>query len=324
MKRIESVLDGLQPHTNLARLRIQDYEGNVFPSWISSNTALPNIVKLELSCCNQCSELPALGTLQYLEFLTLSELGSVKRIGREFYGLGSTNGSENSVQSIIVFPKLHTLVIENMKECKEWHLPFRRGVEIFPMLRKLDVAGFMNLQMLPVGLRKLKSLEELSLFRVKFRDLKFFGIITRNSDDDNVQEEGGESAPPVVVFPVLKELRLSDMLEWEEQENEIKLPIRRDEEEGFIMPCLRELDISYCPKLKVVPHYLFSPALRSVRIANCPQLTGRQPCLPPLLEKLQLWNETGILSKSIVPLISGIGSPDHNKNAYPNLHSFSI
>ncbi|KAF9617361.1 hypothetical protein IFM89_036282 [Coptis chinensis] len=96
------------------------------------------------------------------------------------------------------------------------------------------------------------------------------------------------------------------------------------------MPCLQVLEIRYCPKLKVVPHYLFSPALRSLYICNCPQLTGRQPCLPPLLEKLELCFNTGFLSKSILPLlISGIGSPDHNdttnnENDYPNLHSFSI
>ncbi|KAF9616089.1 hypothetical protein IFM89_028555 [Coptis chinensis] len=203
-----------------------------------------------------------------------------------------------------------------MEQCEEWHLPFRRGVEIFPKLRTLTVHD-LKLQMLPPGLGKLKSLEELELQNMEFRGLKLFQI------DDNVTL----SAQEVAVFPVLKKLTLSGMPEWEEQGDEIKLPIRRDEEagEGFIMPCLCELVIWRCPKLKVVPHYLFSPALRSLKISRCPQLTGRQPCLPPLLEKLELWLDTGILSKSILPLlISGIGSPDHNENDYPNLHSFSI
>ncbi|KAF9616088.1 hypothetical protein IFM89_028554, partial [Coptis chinensis] len=72
-KRKENVLDGLQPHTNLAELRIEDYEGNRFPSWMMSsiNSALPNLVKLKLRNCNQCSELPALGRLQNLEHLEL-------------------------------------------------------------------------------------------------------------------------------------------------------------------------------------------------------------------------------------------------------------
>ncbi|KAF9614823.1 hypothetical protein IFM89_020746 [Coptis chinensis] len=316
-KRIESVLDGLQPHTNLAVLEIEGYGGNNFPLWMASiNTYLPNLVKLELRNCNQCSELPALGRLQNLEHLQLRGLGSVKRIGCEFYGLGSTDGTstggEDSVQSVVVFPKLHTLQIWSMRELEEWHLPFRRGVEIFPKLRKLTVQNLVKLQMLPPGLGKLKSLEELNL-----RGLKLFQI------DDNVTL----SAQEVAVFPALKSLTLSNLPEWEEQGDEIKLPIRRDEEggEGFIMPCLQVLQISICPKLKVVPHYLFSPALRSLKIYNCPQLTGRQPCLPPLLEKLELWQNTGFLSKSILPLlISGIGSPDHNENDYPNLHSFSI
>ncbi|KAF9616085.1 hypothetical protein IFM89_028551 [Coptis chinensis] len=332
IKKIECVLDGLQPHANLVELYVRNYEGNKLPSWMMSiNTALPNLVVLELSCFNQCSELPTLGRLQYLEFLILSELGSVKCIGCEFYGLGSTDGTttggEDLVQSVVVFPKLHTLQISNMEQCEEWHLPIQRGVEIFPKLRRLTVNNFMKLRMLPPGLGKLKSLEELDLLGVKFRGL-LFQIITRNSNDNVTlsAQEGGESAPPFTVFPVLKELNLSDMPEWEEQEIEIKLPIRIDdeEEEGFIMPCLRKLQINSCPKLKVVPHYLFSPALRSLEITNCPQLTGRQPCLPNLLEELELLGDTGIFSKSIVPLISGVGSPNHNENNYPNLHSFSI
>ncbi|KAF9616069.1 hypothetical protein IFM89_028535 [Coptis chinensis] len=302
-KRIESVLDGLQPHTNLAKLFIEGYEGNNFPSWLSSNTALPNLVNLELSCCNQCFELPGFGRLQNLQCLYLWKLGSVKRIGCEFYGLGSTvgtsTGDEDSVQSVVLFPKLHTLEILHMEECEEWHLPFRRGVEIFPKLRTLTVDNLMKLKMLPPGLGKLKTLEEVSLDR-----------------------EGGESTTPVAVFSVLKKLTLYNMPEWGDE-------IQRDEEEGFVMPCLRELEISRCPKVKVLPHYLFSPALRSLLIRNCPQLTGRQPCLPPLLEELELGQDTGILSNTILPLISGISSPDHNdttnnENDYPNLHSFSI
>ncbi|KAF9615703.1 hypothetical protein IFM89_026118 [Coptis chinensis] len=318
-KRIESVLDGLQPHTNLAELRIEDYGGNKFPLWMMSsiNTYLPNLVKLELRNCNQCSELPALGRLQNLEHLELWSLDSVKRIGCQFYGLGSTDGTttsgENSIQSVVVFPNLHTLHIEDMRKLEEWHLPFRRGVEIFPKLRTLSIVKLVKLQMLPLGLGKLKTLEELELQNMKFRGLDIFQI------DDSAQE--------VAVFPVLKKLKLIKM---REQGDEIKLPIRRDEEggEGFIMPCLQLLVIDSCRKLKVVPHYLFSSALRSLLIEDCPQLTG--PCLPPLLEKLKLRHKTGFLSKSILPLlISGIGSPDHNdttnnENDYPNLHSFSI
>ncbi|KAF9615924.1 hypothetical protein IFM89_027170, partial [Coptis chinensis] len=251
----ESVLDGLQPHTNLAELEIQGYQGNKFPSWMmSTNTALPNLVTLSLVDCNQCSELPALGRLQYLETLYLSGLDSVKRIGYEFYGLGSTD-------SVVVFPKLHTFTIRSMKECEEWHLPFPRDVEIFPKLRKLTVAKFMSLQMLPPGLGKLKSLEQVSLYGVKFQGPELFRIITRNSDDGNVTLSAHES-----VFPVLKKLELFDMPDWVEQECEI----RRDEEvEGFIMPGLCKLEISHCLKLKVVPHYLFSLALTSLKIWDC-------------------------------------------------------
>ncbi|KAF9591220.1 hypothetical protein IFM89_002875 [Coptis chinensis] len=85
---------------------------------------------------HDATKLLALGRLQYLKFLSLLELGSVKYIGCEFYGLGSSDGAptggEDSVKSLVVFPKLRTLDIVYMEDCEDWVLPFRRGVEIFP------------------------------------------------------------------------------------------------------------------------------------------------------------------------------------------------
>ncbi|KAF9616061.1 hypothetical protein IFM89_028527 [Coptis chinensis] len=245
-----------------------------------------------------------LGSLNWvnLEDLKLWWLGSVKHIGCEFYGLGSNDGTstggEDSVQWVVVFPKLHTLQLY-MRELEEWHLPFRRGVEIFPKLRTLTVYNLMKLQMLPPGLGKLKTLEELTLFGMEFRGFQI---------DDNVTL----SAQEVAVFPVLKSLTLSNLPEWEEQGDEIKLPIRRDVEggEGFIMPCLCELEISWCSKLKYTQDRVLVkiksaeektvgedlkhlPMLQLLKILDCPILEER-------CRKREIWTTNSHIPKIIL------------------------
>ncbi|KAF9616062.1 hypothetical protein IFM89_028528 [Coptis chinensis] len=228
----------LKPLNDLVLFKVAEVEqktaGGLFLTEASKDkNSLPDLVKLELSCCNQCFKLSAFGKLQNLECLYVWKLGSVKHIGCEFCGLGSTDGNstggEDSVQSVVLFLKLHTLEILHIEECEEWHLPFRRGVEIFPKLRTLTVDNLMKLQMLPPGLGKLKTLEELFLDSIKFRIPELFGIIAKITDNVTLsaEGEGGESATPVAVFSVLKKLTLYNMPEWEEQEDEI----RRDEKE---------------------------------------------------------------------------------------------
>ncbi|MCD7472765.1 hypothetical protein HAX54_014099 [Datura stramonium] len=54
----EYVLDGLQPHPNLKTLKVVNYFGTRFPSWFSEKL-LPNLVKLKLSGCQKCKEIPS-------------------------------------------------------------------------------------------------------------------------------------------------------------------------------------------------------------------------------------------------------------------------
>ncbi|XP_058721434.1 putative disease resistance RPP13-like protein 1 [Vicia villosa] len=46
-----SVLDALQPNNNLKRLTIENYNGNMFPNWLSG-FGLPNLISLKLHNCN--------------------------------------------------------------------------------------------------------------------------------------------------------------------------------------------------------------------------------------------------------------------------------
>ncbi|KAJ6959754.1 LOW QUALITY PROTEIN: hypothetical protein NC653_037954, partial [Populus alba x Populus x berolinensis] len=72
---------GLQPHSNLKKLRICGYGGSRFPNWMMNlNMTLPNLVEMELSAFPNCEQLPPLGKLQFLKSLVLRGMDGVKSI----------------------------------------------------------------------------------------------------------------------------------------------------------------------------------------------------------------------------------------------------
>nr|GMD09418.1 putative disease resistance protein RGA3 [Ipomoea batatas] len=121
-------------------------------------------------------------------------------------------------------------------------------------LRILKFYRCVNCSSLP-PLGKLPSLE--TLFIVDMKKLRYVG-----SEFLGVAEIGG-----TVAFPKLKKLHFYDCPEWEEWEDfkqEATTII-------IIMPCIRELQLRDCGKLKTVPHHLLS-TLDFLNITDCPNL----------------------------------------------------
>ncbi|PIA24720.1 hypothetical protein AQUCO_71000002v1, partial [Aquilegia coerulea] len=327
--KMQGILEGFQPHRNLETLNINRYPGFVLPFWIS---ALSNLVKLDLYGCSQCLQLPALGRLASLEYLRLIDLYSLKHIGSEWYGLDNTHlgnnntdngsgasGSSVRQQKVVIFPKLNKLEIWDCVELEEWDMPLLTDiVEFFPNLSNLKLIRCQGLLALP-PLGKLKSLETIyleGLHGIKCLGLDFLGI----SPGDDCVVRGGESASAgATIFPELKDLTFRNMDEWGEEEEILS---RNKGEIGItaatIMPCLTNLKISNCPKLKRLPEYLFPEALDHLVIRYCSQLTGTQPCLPLHLDWLCLEGELGVVRSSLLPL----GVSPHNN--YPNLKTLVI
>nr|GMC51315.1 putative disease resistance protein RGA3 [Ipomoea batatas]GME09588.1 putative disease resistance protein RGA3 [Ipomoea batatas] len=175
--------------------------------------------------------------------------------------------------------------LRNKKHIKELCLDFSRGVDVGidvmealkppPELQTLQLSSYAvthfpswitlsldNLRILkfyrcvncsslpPLG--KLPSLETLFIFGMK--ELRYVG-----SEFLGVAEVGG------VAFPKLKRLHFSYCFEWEEWED------FKQESTITIMPCIRELELFGCSKLKTVPHHLLS-RLESMKIIHCPSL----------------------------------------------------
>ncbi|XP_060200111.1 putative disease resistance protein At3g14460 [Lycium barbarum] len=165
----EYVLDGLQPHPNLKTLEVEDYLGTRFPSWFSEEL-LPNLVKLKLSGCKTCKEIPSLGQLKFLRHLELRGFHEVECVGPKFYGVEVNNiGSSSNYANIQVFPLLKELVLEDMPSLTEWKgvelLPTGTGgrdgfgVRIFPMLEKLIISNCPLLKSTPNQFEVLCELE---------------------------------------------------------------------------------------------------------------------------------------------------------------------
>ncbi|KAF6159030.1 hypothetical protein GIB67_022185 [Kingdonia uniflora] len=169
-ERMEGVLEGLQPDQNLEELKINGYPGSKLPSWMMSDLALFSKLRtLELLYLNQCTKLPSLGKLPFLEVLNIQRMKSVRRLGLDFLGISDIeeediNASSINRRQLIVFPKLIKLELGWMSELEEWVLPFERRdtLQIMPRLRSLTIGWAPKLKVLP-ALGRLESLEELTI-----------------------------------------------------------------------------------------------------------------------------------------------------------------
>ncbi|KAJ3669588.1 hypothetical protein LUZ60_011538 [Juncus effusus] len=144
----ESVLESLQPHCNIKELKIWEYEGTKFPSWIGDPLIMSKLTNLTLfSCCTKkYNFLPPLGRLPSLEFLSINS-SNVEKIGDEFCRDGSSH---------IAFPALEELLFENMSKWEEWI-----GVvdADFPCLKKLSILHCPKLKKIPIIPNELEQLE---------------------------------------------------------------------------------------------------------------------------------------------------------------------
>ncbi|XP_058721862.1 putative disease resistance RPP13-like protein 1 [Vicia villosa] len=124
-----SVLEQLQPSTNLKNLGIYRYGGTNFPKWLGDST-FGNMVTVNIGGCYNCSLLPPLGKLPCLKALYIYWMESIRSVGVEFYG--------SSCPSFQPFPSLERLEFKDMPEWEEWNL-FPGTIIEFPSLKYLSV-----------------------------------------------------------------------------------------------------------------------------------------------------------------------------------------
>ncbi|XP_074324627.1 putative disease resistance RPP13-like protein 1 [Apium graveolens] len=194
----EDVMEGLAPHSNLKELTIVHFRGKYIASWIAMMT---NLVKITMSDCNGCEEIPPLGHLPKLREMEIYRMNDVKVIESDFYvgvDSGSSEFSKSGPPDIVttLYPALKKLSLWDLPKLEEWLEPLvstgvkdRSVVLVFPKLEVLEIVSCTELRRIPSSsfpsLKKLKIrhnsmiLETLSRKVSSLSDLRLKNISNR-------------------------------------------------------------------------------------------------------------------------------------------------
>uniref|UniRef100_A0A803LZW0 NB-ARC domain-containing protein n=1 Tax=Chenopodium quinoa TaxID=63459 RepID=A0A803LZW0_CHEQI len=105
---ISTILDKLKPHDHLTELRLANYSGDVFPSWLGSPSCY--LKSIHLFNCPYIKKLPSFWKLPQLITLTIDTASSLVELDRQFFG------DHRSTR----FPKLKSLELQNMESLARW------------------------------------------------------------------------------------------------------------------------------------------------------------------------------------------------------------
>ncbi|TXG47393.1 hypothetical protein EZV62_026687 [Acer yangbiense] len=306
---VEKVIEALKPHLNLKQLDISGYKGDQFPSWMRDIT-LNNVVYIEISNCDICSQLPpCLVLLPFLRTLHLSNMSRVMYIDDHFQGGGMTRG----------FPSLQSLKIENLPSLQRFSredgrkllprqtsLIIENGRKLLPRLTSLIIENLPSLQrfsredgrkLLPcltsliivkcpklTSLQHLPSVEQLTVSGCNevvlgsISNLKNLISLELSNDNLNYLPEG-----TLLNLTSLKTLNISGFRKLKCLPTEIGS-----------LSSLEKLDIKCCPELESFPEQGMEglKSLKYLTLQSCRKFTSLTEGLQHLscLESLSLNN----------------------------------
>ncbi|CAN4120643.1 unnamed protein product [Withania somnifera] len=107
------MLEALQPHQNIQKLDITNYNGSRFPSWLMVENLgflLPRLVHLDIARNHKCQKLPPLWKLPSLQILVLRNLDVVEGYDDKFMLPSDTPTDE------CYFCSLKRLILQNISE----------------------------------------------------------------------------------------------------------------------------------------------------------------------------------------------------------------
>ncbi|KAJ4973700.1 hypothetical protein NE237_006874 [Protea cynaroides] len=277
-RKMEDVLESLQPNPSLEKLIIRDYLGAVFPNWIVSHAdfmIFSNLVFLEFGGCRKCKQLPpTLGKLPSLETLVIAGMDKVKFMGVEFFGI------DGATKSDTIFPKLKVFLLSEMINLEEWdmRMPEEEDWKQFifmPHLQHIYLIELPKLRSLPQHLIQATSLRKLMIWHCP----KLTWIPSPSShlpflyvEELILKKDTGSFSKSLITnnhhmfLPKLKLLRVRES------------PYSSLPQGLGKLTSLEILDIRTCSKIKSIPEGELQhlTALQELTIMRCPTL--RQRC----------------------------------------------
>uniref|UniRef100_M1BFQ3 NBS-LRR resistance protein RGH1 n=2 Tax=Solanum tuberosum TaxID=4113 RepID=M1BFQ3_SOLTU len=265
------MLEALQPHHNIESLRIVNYSGSRFPSWLMVENLgflLPKLVYLRIEYSRKCQKLPPLWKLPSLQSLVLRNLNVVANIdgleGDDKFMLPSDECYFSSLKRL----ELQAINKKIMKQilCPPHHhsplcdlnnLTLRSVVSLVTMpedvlkslvsLQSLSIQSCRNLVSLSTCLTHLSSLEHLWIDNCPQLDL---------SSDEAMQFQAPGNLSTFIV------LRLDKLT---------TLPVWLQHFSGT----LKSINIRICPNFATIPEWIGGLiSLNQLRIHGSPMLTS--------------------------------------------------
>ncbi|XP_047974411.1 putative disease resistance protein RGA4 [Salvia hispanica] len=330
----ENVLEGLQPHSRLEKLGISGFGGRNFPSWtrnmgvdnVGQGSRLPlnKLVKITLSHCSECEEIPMFGQLPNLKCLVLYKLRNVKSINSSFYG--AVNDETRTV-----FPVLEELVLNSLPKLivlKGIESVDASAVNVFPHLQDLMIQNCGVLKSFPTHfwsfLKQLnfryidsyKPLEDIfrleltlltKLFIVGIRDVEslpdwlFFS--NPNLSKLNILQCSNLREIPngLGTLNTLKEFRIKDCPNLKRIGD---LCVQQSQES---LRSLTTLKISMCEALLYLPCDMLGSSLKKLSLEdlssleNLPEIIARLP-KSPRLARLKITNVPQFMTTCFVEI----------------------
>ncbi|KAM3693920.1 hypothetical protein ACJW31_07G021200 [Castanea mollissima] len=243
---VEDVLDGLQPHSNLKVLSINNYHGSKIPAWIQ-DSVLCDLVTISLICWERCEHLPTLGKLPFLKVLNITGWHAVKYIGNEFHGDGA-----------ISFPSLKEFRLQEMRDLEEWRTV--TGGENFPCLSTLGITDCPKLVEIPIipsitGLTMRRN--NAMLIRSVMNLTSLSSLVIENMDELTVLPDG-----LLQNHKMLEVLKISYMLNLKSLTNQLDN-----------LSALNKFHLECCDKIESLPEGLQNlHSLRELSIWGCNNL----------------------------------------------------
>ncbi|GKV29281.1 hypothetical protein SLEP1_g38217 [Rubroshorea leprosula] len=254
--KYEDVLEGLQPPSNIRRLRIDSYGGRKLASWMLS---LDNLVDLTIFSCEMLHRIPDISGLLSLQQLYVSDCDEVT-------SLGDGDGAFTSLKQLSISrcDKLERVLVSGLSSLEELKIEGCWGINSIgdslsssTCLKQLYLASCSKLQSIP-SLEGLVSLQTV--------------IITKCHELEHLPS--GLSS-----CTALKKLKITECC------NLVSIPRELKQ-----LQYLVALNLFSCPKLKFIPSLEGFVSLKSIYISECHELerlpSGLSSCTA--LEKLEI------------------------------------